>query len=143
MRLWFGEATPEATNDWRRGTIVEHLDVRITAVGDDWLEGRMPIGDVARTSDGQLHGGAAAVLAETLGSYAANLVLDPRRQVAVGQEITAAYLRPARTGTVTGRAYPLVIGPESQVWSIEVRDDGGDLVSLWRLRIAVIDARPA
>jgi 1,4-dihydroxy-2-naphthoyl-CoA hydrolase len=140
--FWFAPQTSIATaNAWRAGTIVEHLDIRITAIGSDWIEGTVEVDERTRTASGRLHGGASAVLAETLGSYASNLVLDPARQRAVGQEISAAYLRHADSGRLTGRATPIDIAPETQVWSIAVRDESGTLLALWRLRMAVLEIR--
>jgi 1,4-dihydroxy-2-naphthoyl-CoA hydrolase len=90
---------------------------------------------------GILHGGASVALAETVGSLAANLCVDPEKYVCVGQEINANHLRPASAGIVTGTARPFHIGGRSQVWSIEIRDERDKLVCVSRLTMAVVERK--
>ena len=80
------------------------------------------------------------MLAETLGSMAANACLDSRRHVSVGQEINANHLRSVRGGHVTGRATPIHRGRGSQVWEIRIVDEQGKLCCISRITMAVIDA---
>jgi uncharacterized protein (TIGR00369 family) len=87
---------------------------------------------------GLLHGGASVALAETLGSVAATLCLEPGRQ-AVGLEINANHIRAARSGTVIGTARPVHIGSRTQVWSIEIVTEDGKIVCVSRLTLAIID----
>ena len=77
-------------------------------------------------------------LAETLGSIAANLCVDPERWVCVGQEINASHLRPVSKGCVTGTAKPLYLGRTSQVWEIGIVDDRQRNVCVVRLTVAVV-----
>jgi 1,4-dihydroxy-2-naphthoyl-CoA hydrolase len=78
-------------------------------------------------------------LAETLGSFAAAMTVDPERVQVVGQEINANHLRPVRAGHVTGTARPIHLGSRSQVWSIDIRDDAGRLACVSRLTLALLD----
>ncbi len=88
---------------------------------------------------GVLHGGASVALAETIGSLAANLCVDPSLYACMGQEINANHLRPVSSGLVTATARPYHIGKRSQVWSIEIRDEQEKLVCISRLTMAVIE----
>jgi len=88
-----------------------------------------------------LHGGASVALAETLGSIAANLVIDPAKKYSVGLDINANHIRSAKNGMVTGTATPLHIGSSTQVWSIEIKDDQDRLVCISRLTMAVMDRK--
>jgi len=90
---------------------------------------------------GLLHGGASIALAETLGSLAAAMTVDPASTLVVGQEINANHIRAVREGHVTGTARPVHLGGRSQVWSIEVVDPAGRLVCVSRLTLAVLDRR--
>jgi 1,4-dihydroxy-2-naphthoyl-CoA hydrolase len=90
---------------------------------------------------GILHGGASVALAETVGSLAANLCVDPEKYMCVGQEINANHLRPASSGLVTATARPFHIGGRSQVWSIEIRDERDKLVCVSRLTMAVVERK--
>ena len=64
----------------------------------------MPVEPRTRQPMGYLHGGASLVLAETLGSVAANFVVDRSKFRCLGQEINANHLRPVADGLVTGTA---------------------------------------
>jgi 1,4-dihydroxy-2-naphthoyl-CoA hydrolase len=82
-------------------------------------------------------------LAETLGSTAAMLTLDPAKSATVGLEINANHIRGVRAGVVTGTARALHVGRSTQVWEIRIEDAGGALVCISRITMAVIAARHA
>ena len=126
-------------------SLIAHLGIVFTAAGDDWLEATMPVDERTHQPYGLLHGGASVVLAETLGSSAGNLCVDPAQQMCVGVEINANHLRGERSGVVTGRASALHVGRTSQVWQIDIRNAAGKRVCVSRLTLAVVPmpARPA
>ncbi|MGH8311594.1 MAG: hotdog fold thioesterase, partial [Steroidobacteraceae bacterium] len=117
----------------------EHLGIRITEIGEDFLAGTMPVDARTHQPLGILHGGASVALAETLGSVGATLCVDSRKFACVGQEINANHLRPATSGVVTGTARPIHIGKRSQVWQIEIRDERARLICISRLTLAVVE----
>jgi 1,4-dihydroxy-2-naphthoyl-CoA hydrolase len=112
--------------------------MEITELGDDYLVGTMPVDQRTRQPFGILHGGASVALAETLGSIAANLVVDPQKFYCVGQEINANHLRPVAEGVVTGTARAVHIGRSSQVWEIRMLDGQGKLNCISRITMAVV-----
>lgn len=118
--------------------MMETLDIRFTGIGDDWLRGTMPVDPRTRQPFGLLHGGASVVLAETLGSTAAMLTLDPTTHLAVGLDINANHIRGVREGRVTGTAKAVHLGRTTQVWEIRIEDDRDKLVCLSRLTMSVI-----
>jgi 1,4-dihydroxy-2-naphthoyl-CoA hydrolase len=141
MSIWFAPVNLETLGTWQRDTMMEYLGIAITAIGDDWIEGTMPVDRRTHQPHGILHGGASVVLAETLGSYGASLVLDQAKRRAVGQEVSASHLRPVYSGLVVGRARPIHLGGRSQVWNIEIRNQDGQPTCVSRLTMAVIDVR--
>ena len=141
MSIWKQAPDLERINAWSAHTMMETLGIRITAVGDDWLQGTMPVDHRTHQPYGLLHGGASVVLAETLGSTAAMLTLDPTKELAVGLDINANHIRGVRSGTVTGTAKMLHIGRTTQVWEIRIESEEGALVCLSRITMAVIAAR--
>lgn len=124
-------------------TLIERLGIVFTAAGQDWLQATMPVDPRTRQPYGLLHGGASAVLAETLGSTAGNLCLDASRHMAVGLEINANHLRAVRSGTVTGTTRPIHVGRSTQVWDIRIEDDDGRPVCISRITLAVLPQPPA
>jgi 1,4-dihydroxy-2-naphthoyl-CoA hydrolase len=142
MALWFANPTIDQLHGRGGGGLASHLGIEFTELGDDYLRGTMPVLPRVHQPMGMLHGGASVALAETLGSVAAFLTLDPRKKRCVGQEINANHLRPVTEGVVTGTAKPFHIGARSHVWGIEIRDARERLICVSRLTVAVIDWKP-
>jgi len=81
-------------------TMLEHIGIVFTEVGDDFLCAKMPVDHRTNQPYGLLHGGASVTLAETLGSAAAQAFIDVKKYICVGQEINANHLRGVRSGYV-------------------------------------------
>lgn len=141
MTIWKQAPDLARINAWSANTMMETLGIRITAVGDDWLQGTMPVDHRTHQPYGLLHGGASVVLAETLGSTAAMLTLDPEQELAVGLDINANHVRGVRSGEVTGIAKMLHLGRTTQIWEIRIESAEGSLVCIARLTMAVVPAR--
>ena len=141
MDIWHSPVNLLQLNEMSVGTAVAHLGIEFADFGPDWLAGRMPVDHRTIQPFGLLHGGASVLFAETLGSCASNLCVDPAKQYCSGQEINANHLRALRDGFVTGRASPIHRGRSSQVWEIRIADEGGRLVCVSRLTMAVLDRR--
>jgi 1,4-dihydroxy-2-naphthoyl-CoA hydrolase len=139
MIIWYRAYTLEEVQQRGIGTMVEHIGITITELADDFLKGTMPVDHRTTQPMGILHGGASVALAETLGSIAANLVVDSEKKYCVGLDINANHIRAAKTGLVTGIAKPFHIGSSTQVWSIEIRDEKNRLVCISRLTMAILD----
>lgn len=138
--IWFGGRMPalERHRPLGEGTLHHHLGVEVADVGDDFLTLRMPVDRRTQQPFGRLHGGASAALAETAGSMAAGLCVDPDQSLAVGLEINANHVRPAYAGWVYATARPESIGRTMHVWSIRIEDEAGKLVCIARHTVAVI-----
>jgi 1,4-dihydroxy-2-naphthoyl-CoA hydrolase len=138
--IWFRDYQLGEIQRLCLGTMVAHLGIELTRLGDECLVGTMPVDHRTTQPAGLLHGGASVALAESLGSIAANLCVDPDHWVCVGQEINASHLRPVRKGLVTGTATPLYLGRSSQVWDVTVTDERQRSVCVVRLTVAVVAA---
>ena len=138
MMIWKSIRSVQELNSGRVGTLLEHLGIEFTEIGDDFVCGTMPVDERTRQPYGLLHGGASVALAETLGSMGAAMCVDAAEYQCVGQEINANHLRAARSGLVTGTARPVHVGGRSQVWTIDITNDAGKLVCTSRLTIAII-----
>lgn len=138
MSIWKQTIDLERINAWDKNTLSEHLGMRITEVGADFVRGTMPVDARTKQPFGLLHGGASVAFAETLGSLGANLVLDVGKEMAVGLDINANHLRAVTHGLVTGTARPLHIGRSTQVWEIRIENDERELICISRLTMAVV-----
>jgi 1,4-dihydroxy-2-naphthoyl-CoA hydrolase len=138
MALWKQQVGLDTIRGWSRNTLVETLGITVTEVGEDFVRGTMPVDARTHQPFGLLHGGASVALAETLGSIAGMLTLDPQIEVAVGLDINANHLRGVKSGVVTGTARPLHVGRSTQVWEIRIEDERQKLVCISRLTLAVV-----
>ena len=138
MTIWNSSAIGGGIEFGRRGDDGRISRNRFTEIGDDFVRGTMPVDGRTRQPYGLLHGGASVALAETLGSTGATMCVDTTQYLCVGQEINANHVRAARAGLVTGTARPVHLGGRTQVWTIDIVDDAGNLVCTSRLTIAII-----
>jgi|TARA_B110001454_G_scaffold59017_1_gene57746 1,4-dihydroxy-2-naphthoyl-CoA hydrolase len=136
--IWLNSPSIEALNLQMENTACSNLGIKITEIGDDYMTGTMPADERTFQPIGLIHGGANVLLAETLGSMAANCCIDLSQEYCVGQEINANHLRGVRTGEVTGIAKIIHKGRTSQVWEIRISDEQGKLSCISRLTMAVI-----
>ncbi|WP_038185122.1 hotdog fold thioesterase [Vibrio rhizosphaerae] len=136
MRIWKRPIDLDVLNQSSANTMMEHLNIVYTEVTDSTISATMPVCYFTHQPLGMLHGGASVVLAETLGSVAANFCVA-EDAYCVGLDINANHVRAVRSGTVTGVAQPMHLGVSTQVWQINIHDDRDRLVCTSRLTIAV------
>ena len=138
--IWFKkEINLSELNRQNQKTMLEHLDITLDEVGEDFLSGSMPIDHRTIQPFKILHGGASCVLAESLGSIAANMVIDHSKFRAVGQSLQASHLRPGLKGRIHGSASPLHLGRKSQVWKIDLFNEDKKAVCHVTLTMAIIE----
>jgi 1,4-dihydroxy-2-naphthoyl-CoA hydrolase len=142
MPLWVSPLTLADIAAFSQPTAPGNIGVTFTAIGDDWLEGSVPLDERTRTPEGTLDPGAIAILAETLASVGATMCVDLTRQACLGQVLHLQHARLAERGPVRGRARALWIQPRSQLWEIDVSDGVGARICIAQLTLAVVD-RPA
>ncbi len=142
MAIWTRTLpTLEQMAEASKNTAVDRMGIEYVEVGDDYVVGRIPVDERTVQPFGILHGGASVVLAETLGSMAANYCLREENQIAVGLDINANHIRSVSSGWVYGTAKPVHLGGTTQVWEIRLVNEEGELTCISRLTMAVISKR--
>ena len=137
VSIWIKTESLEKINELRKNTLNDHMGIRVTEIGEDYVKAVMPVDERTRQPLGLLHGGASVVLAESIGSLGSYLAIQPDKRC-VGLEINANHLRTVASGWVTGIARPLHIGGSTHVWDIRITDDKERLVCIARLTMAII-----
>lgn len=135
------DITLEVLNTMNKNTIMEHLDIVFTEIGEDFISAKMPVDHRHHQPFGLLHGGASVVLAETLGSTAAHCSIDSAKNFCVGLEVNANHLRGVKSGYVHGTARALHLGKSTQVWEIKISNDDKQQVCVSRITMAVLDKK--
>lgn len=139
MSIWKEKITLTSAAQRAANTMVDHLGIEYTEVGDDYLKAKMPVDHRTHQPLGIMHGGASCVLAETVGSTAANFCVDRTKQYCVGLDINTNHIRSIKQGYVIATAKPFHLGRSTQVWHIEIRDEQERLISVTRLTMAVLN----
>lgn len=120
------------------GSASDFVDLRVTAIGPDFIIADMPVDERTRQPFGLLHGGMSMVLAESLGSMASTLLVDGEHGAQpAGIEISGSHLRGVRDGRVTGICRALRIGRNLHFWRIDIRDAEGTLCCSANLTVHV------
>lgn len=141
MSIWKANLTIEKLNKLLKNNMCDHLGMKITELGDDYIVGTMPVDKRTHQPFGLLHGGASAAFSETLGSIAANMCLKDDESYCVGLEINATHIRSVKSGIVTGIARPIHIGNSIQVWETKIKNSVGKIVCISRLTVSVLKSR--
>jgi len=125
----------------QKNTMTDLIGIEITDFGEHYICGKMPVDSRTKQPFGLLHGGASAVLAETLGSIGGGMYIDLSLKSIVGIEINASHLKAVSSGWVYGKASAVRLGNRIQVWEINITDKENKQVCISRLTLAVIDKK--
>lgn len=128
-------------NDWCKNTLMQTLEIEYIDAGEDFLTAKMPVNPRVHQPMGILHGGATVALAESVGSAASMLFINPEKQEARGIEISANHLKSKREGTVFCTAKIIHQGRSIHLWEIKITDEDGKLISLCKLSNMIIPRR--
>ena len=138
MAIWFKPITVSDLNKRSEHTMMEFLGITFTEITDNTMTATMPACDRTRQPLGIIHGGANVVLAETIASTAANVVVDIEHYYCVGLEINANHIRSVKEGLVTGIARPIHLGRSTQVWLIDIYNEEGKITCASRMTASVL-----
>jgi 1,4-dihydroxy-2-naphthoyl-CoA hydrolase len=131
----------ELLNAMCENTLMEHLGMVYTDSGDDFLCAKMPVDYRTHQPYGLLHGGASVALAESVGSAASHMMIDPKRYAALAQEINANHVKSAKDGFVHAKATLVHQGRTTHIWDIQVTNDDDELVCICRLTMSIIEKK--
>ncbi|MFJ5687777.1 PaaI family thioesterase [Streptomyces sp. NPDC055037] len=120
------------------GHLGTRMEVRIVEASAERVVGTMPVEGNTQPY-GLLHGGASAVLAETLGSVGA-MLHGGAGKVAVGVDLNCTHHRGVRSGLVTGVATPVHRGRSTATYEIAITDERDKRVCSARLTCLLRDA---
>ena len=145
MRIWFKDYRLEDLIARSSGNMLQHTQIEFIELGHNFIRATMPVDHRTTTPVGLFHGGASCVLAESIGTCASYLCIDPEIHSAVGIEINANHLRSVTSGYVVGVVTPVHLGRSLHVWDIRIHDHTrpDQLVCISRLTTKILDKRNA
>ena len=132
----------ETINALNKNTLIDHLGIVVTELGDDYLTGRMPVDQRTIQPFGLLHGGASVVLIESLGSIGSGLLINHDEEFSVGLEVNANHVGSAKDGFVIAKAKLSHGGKRTHVWLVEVYSESTNkLICTGRLTVIMVDKK--
>ena len=127
----------DALNRACKDTYMDLLGIVFTAHTDTTLDAEMLITPRLYQPMGVVHGGALISLAESVGSAASYLLVDPDLFNVLGSSVNSQHIAPARQGTLKARATLQVKADFKHVWDVTIKDDSGKLISISRVTNSV------
>ena len=131
----------KAFNKRNKNTLMEVLDIEYIDVGDDFLTAKMPVTAKVHQPYGQLHGGATAALAETVGSAASNFFIDGENEFINGIQLSINHIKSKREGVVFGTAKNIHKGKTTHLWEVIIVDEDDKLISIAKMTNIVLKKR--
>ena len=129
----------EIVNQMGLGSLSSQMGIEVIEASSDRVVARMPVAGNTQPY-GILHGGASAVLAETIGSIGSAIHAGMNGRIAMGIELSCTHHKSVADGFVTAVATPLSLGRTLATWDITVTDDGGRRICTSRLTCLLRDA---
>lgn len=120
-------------NKISKNTLLETLEIEFVDFGDDYIIASMPVTSKVHQPDGVLHGGATVALAETVGSFAAQVFMDLDKVFVRGIEISANHVKSISEGKIFAKATYIHKGRTTQLWDINITDQDNNLISKCKL----------
>lgn len=132
-------STPmELINQYAKNTLVDHLGICFTALGEGWVEASMPVDHRTIRPGGLLHGGANLALAETVAGLGSMLSVDIQEFDILGIQVSANHTGSVAEGTVYARAEIVHFGNQTHVWNVEIKNETGKLISTGRVTNLIV-----
>ena len=119
-------------------TLMEHLGITYTEVGEDYLVAEMPVTSKHYQPMRILHGGATLALAESVGSALSVINVDLDLYDVKGMEINANHIRSIKKGTLRAKAQFIHKGRTSHIVEINILNEKDKLISICRLTNVVL-----
>lgn len=129
----------KAINERSKNTLLETLDIEYITIGADFLTAKMPVNAKVHQPYGQLHGGATAALAESVGSAASNFFLDNKTQFVNGIQLSINHIKSKREGVVFATAKNIHKGRTTHLWEVTIVDENDQLISVAKMTNIVLD----
>jgi 1,4-dihydroxy-2-naphthoyl-CoA hydrolase len=130
--------TIEELNSLCAGTLMEHLNIVYTEIGEDYLCASMPVNKTTWQPMKILHGGATMALIESVGSALSLVLLEDSGYTVKGMEINANHILSVKDGLVYARARIIHKGTRSHVIEITVTNEQDKIVTVSRLTNMIV-----
>ncbi|MGN6669736.1 MAG: PaaI family thioesterase [Trinickia sp.] len=124
--------TIETIHEHQQGTLPELLGVRVVALAQGTLTGKLAVRPQLLAPNGFLHAATVIGLADTCCGYACMAHLPSQARGFTTIELKSNFLGTCRAGTVRAVATAVHLGRSTHVWDASVFDPDGHTIALFR-----------
>lgn len=117
----------------------DHIGLKFTKLGPDFLEGEMKVDDRHLRPGNIMNGGVSLALIETVGSVAARCAIYGEPKNTLGIQVNANHLAIAHPGdTLTVTARPFHVGKSTHVWEVTIVNQDKRTISRGTITMMVV-----
>lgn len=113
---------------FKKDRFAAHNDITLLKIRPGYAKAELIISDKHLNGIDITHGGAIFTLAD----FAFAIASNSHGSIAVGVSATISYLKATNKGTLTAEATEVALNPKLATYSVEVRDEGQDLVAIFQ-----------
>ena len=128
----------ELINEFVENTLIANLGIKITGMGEGWVEASMPVDSRTFRPGNFLHGGASLALAETISGLGSMLLTNLEEYEVLGIQVTGNHTGSVSSGVVKARAEIVHRGNQTHVWNVDVKSGSGRLISSIRVTNMIV-----
>ncbi len=133
MSQFVAERNAEFFNALSPGRLPGLLGIRVTAVGQGFLNAELAFREDLMAPNGFLHAGTVVTLADTACGYGCSAHLPPTAKGFTTIELKSNHLGTARDGTIAVEARAVHLGRTTHVWdAITTHRESGKTIALFR-----------
>lgn len=137
--IWKIETSPEIVNEGNKNTMMSHLGIKVTTIGEDYIKAELKVDEKTIQPWGIMNGGVSAVLSESVGSIASSLCVDLSQSRPVGVEVNVNHLKAIPQGSlITAECRPIRVGRKMHVWQTRILNEKEELCAISRLTVMII-----
>ncbi len=108
-----------------KGTYAELNGIKLTAIDEGFVEGKIEIQKHHLNPNGILHGGVTTTLADTIAIFGCAYIYKTPNIATIN--LNATYVRPVKLGIITARCHILTKGKNVSTWKVELVNGSDDL----------------
>ncbi len=121
---------PAAIHERMKGTLPDHLGIRLTEVSPERVVATLEVRPELCTLGKTLHGGSIMAFADTLGAVGTVINLPAGHRTTTIESKTNFFGAAPLGSTVTGESTPLHRGRTTMVWQTRIAAESGKLLAL-------------
>ncbi len=132
------ETPIELVNKAMQNSLIGNLGIKVTHIGEGFIEGFLILSERNSRPDGILHGGANLAMAETLSGLGSMLLVDLKNTDVLGIQVSGSHTGILSGGKALATAKIIHQGNKTHIWNVDVKNENGKLISTVRVTNMIV-----